>query len=453
MLLDIKKAVAKAVVPPAATATGKPRPTDNYRPIAAIGLAIIFVTFGVFGVWAAFAPLGSAVIGHGSIAVESNRKTIQHLEGGIVRRILVREGDRVRAGQTLFELDPIQPKANVEIIRNQLFTFLARADRLTAERDHLAEPRFSPEVVAQISDPVVRQAVDDERRQFMERQANLAGQVEILNSRAGQYREQISGIDRQRAGMDEQIVLLNDELSGLNELYKQDLVPKPRLLALERERASLQSQIGRAMGEKAQALKAVGETALQARQLRQQQDQEIAKELADIQAQTTDLREKYTVAQDIAKRINVTSPVDGTAQSLRVFTEGAVIRSAEPMVDIVPLRRDFVINAQFSPNDVDSIHPGDKAEIRFPSFHSRTLPVIQGQVHSVSSDRLVDEATHTPYFLVILHLQERALPGELRGKLVAGMPAEVVVPTGDRSMLDYLFNPLTNALRKTMREK
>jgi HlyD family type I secretion membrane fusion protein len=172
-----------------------------------------------------------------------------------------------------------------------------------------------------------------------------------------------------------------------------------------------------------------------------------------VQAQLADMRSKYTVAQDIAKRISVPSPVDGTAQNLRVFTEGAVVRTAEPLVDIVPEHGDFVINAQFSPNDVDSVRQGAKAELRFSSFHSRTIPVIQGRVASVSTDRLVDEATHAPYFLAIVRIRDGDLPPEVRGKLVAGMPAEVVVPTGDRTLLQYLFNPLTNALRKTMREK
>jgi HlyD family type I secretion membrane fusion protein len=172
-----------------------------------------------------------------------------------------------------------------------------------------------------------------------------------------------------------------------------------------------------------------------------------------VQAQTTDLRQKYTVAQDIAHRINLISPVDGTAQNLRIFTEGAVVRTAEPLVDIVPSKGDLVINAQFSPNDVDTIRAGARAELRFPSFHSRTVPVIQGRVSSISHDRLVDEATHTPYFLVIVRIQEADLPLEVRGKLTPGLPAEVVLPTGDRTLLEYLFNPLTNALRKTMRER
>lgn len=438
---------------PAVAPVGVRRPSSDYRRIAMIGLALILFTFGILGGWAAFAPLGSAVIGHGVIAVESNRQTIQHLEGGIVRKILVREGDPVRAGQVLFELDPVQPSANVEITRNQLFTLLARADRLSAERDHLGAVRFSPEVLAKQNDPIVAKAIEDELRQFQERRASVAGQVAILESRAGQYREQIGGIDAQLAGMRDQVKLLDDELQGLTELYQKDLVPKPRLLAVQRERANVQSSIGRLIGEKAQAQKAVGEATLQARQTRQQFDQEAVKELADIQAQTADLREKYTVAEDVAKRISVTSPVTGTAQNLHVFTEGAVVRSAEPLVDIVPSHGDFVIHAQFSPNDVDSLHPGMKAELRFPAFHSRNIPVIDGAVASVSHDRLVDEGTHQPYFLVIIRLHDKNLPQEMRGKLVAGMPAEVVVPTGERTALEYIFNPLTSALRKTGREE
>jgi HlyD family type I secretion membrane fusion protein len=339
------------------------------------------------------------------------------------------------------------------IVRNQLFTLLARADRLQSERDHLSAPRFSTEVLGQLSDPIVAQAVSDEKRQFQERQATIAGQVEILNSRIGQYREQIQGIDLQRASMQEQVGFLNDEISGLTELYKQNLDPKPRLLALERERSQITGEVGKSLSEKAQAQKAIGEASLQAHQIRQQFDQENAKELADIQAQTTDLREKFTVARDVANRINVVSPVSGTAQNLHFFTEGAVVRAAEPLVDIVPDHGAMVIHAQISPNDVDSVHSGMRAELRFPSFHSRTIPVINGVIGTVSQDRLVDEATHTPYFLAIITINDTDLPVELRGRLKPGLPAEIVVPTGARTALEYIFNPLSNALHKTMREK
>ncbi|WP_375267701.1 HlyD family type I secretion periplasmic adaptor subunit [Phenylobacterium sp.] len=428
------------------------RPSSDYRKVAAIGLAVVAITFGVFGIWAAFAPLGSAVIGHGTITVETNRKTIQHLEGGILRKILVREGDEVEAGQVLFELDPVQTTANVEIARNQLYTLLARGDRLVAERDGLRSVNFSPELVAQ-TDPAARQAMRDELLQFQERRSTLLGQVAILRARAEQYQEQIKGIDRQQAGMEEQIELIDEELEGLRELYEKQLVPRPRVLALERERAQIQSQIGRAIGERAQAEKAIGEARLQAEQIDKQFQEDVAKELADTKVRLAEIREKYTVARDVAERIRITSPVTGTAQNLRVFTEGAVIRPAEPLIDIVPEEGGFQIQAQFSPADVDNIHPGMDAELRFPSFHARNIPLIEGKIATVSRDRLVDEGSKTPYFLVTVDLREADLPESLRGQLVAGMPAEVVVPTGDRTLLQYLFDPLTKALRKSLREE
>jgi len=429
------------------------RPSDNYQSLARIGFWLIFITFGVLGAWAAFAPLSSAVIGQGTLTTENSRKTIQHLEGGMIRKILVHEGDHVQAGQVLFELNSVQANAGLEIVRNQLFTLLARADRLGSERKRLAGVRFSREVTGELGDPVVRQAVEDEKRQFEERRATVTGQVEILEARTGQYREQIEGIDQQRASMEEQVGYLNEELDGLNQLYAKDLVPKSRLLALEGQRSQIKGGIGRALAEKAQAQKAIGEASLQARQIRQQFDQEIAKDLADIQAQTTDLREKYTVAADTAKRVNIVSPVSGTAQSLRFFTEGAVVRPAEPLIDIAPDKDAMVIHAQFSPSDVESVRPGMVAELRFSSFHERNIPVVRGRIYSVSRDRLVDEATHTPYFLAIINIKDSDIPRNLKDKLHAGLPADVVVPTGGRSALEYMFNPLTNALHKTMREK
>jgi len=396
------------------------RPSDNYQRLARIGFGLIFVTFGVLGLRAAFAPLSSAVIGQGVLTTENNRKTIQHLEGGMIRKIMVRDGDRVQAGQVLFELDPLQANAGLEIVRNQLFTLLARADRLNSERNHYSSVRFSPEVVAQLGDPVVRQAVEDEKRQFQERLGTVTGQVEILDARVGQYREQIAGVEKQRASMTRQVDLYTEELVGLNELYAKNLVPKPRILALENQREQILGGIGRAQSEIAQTQKAIGEAALQSRQIRQQFDQDIAKELADIQVQTTDLREKYTVAADMARRIKIVSPVSGTAQNLKFFTEGAVVRPAEPMVEIAPDKGDMVIHAQFSPTDVDSVHPGMEAELRFSSFHDRSIPIVKGKVGSVSQDRLVDEATRMPYFLVIVNIKDFRHAGRVEAAAEGG---------------------------------
>lgn len=432
---------------------GLQRPDPDYRRVAVIGLAIIAVTFGVFGLWAAFAPLSSAVVAPGVVTTEFNRQTVQHLEGGIVRKILVHEGDHVAKGQVLFELDPVQAQATLGITRNQLFSLLAKRDRLVAERDNRPALVFSPEVQQASADPSVAQAMADEQKQFVERRATLQGQVAILEARVSEFRSEMQGLDTERASMEQQVKYLNEEISGLEDLYKQDLVPKPRLLAVQRERSQLQGQIGRSLADKARSEKSIGETQLQIQELRQQMFQDVSKELTEVQTQTADVRPRYAVAQDQAKRIVIAAPMSGVAQNLRVFTEGAVIGPGAPLVEIAPDQGQMIIEARVSPNDVDSVHAGQKTEVRFSTFHSRTIPVIKGVVHSVSQDRIVDEASKSAYYMAVVYVPPENLPRELQGKLRAGLPAEVIIPTGARSALEYIWQPLTNALQKTMRER
>jgi HlyD family type I secretion membrane fusion protein len=429
------------------------RPSSDTRRVVAIGVAIIAITFGILGLWAALVPLGSAVIGHGSVAVQSNRQTIQHFEGGIVSKILVHEGDHVNAGQVLFELSPVQADAALASARNQLFSLLAKADRLSAERDGRAQISFSPEVRAQAGDPLVQRAMGDETTEFDARRANLADQVAVLNARIAELKTQISGIDVQRQGMQQQVAYLDDEIGGLTQLYQKDLVPKPRILALERDRAQLKGQIGGSIADKARAQESIGETTQQINQLREQFFTEVSKDLSDTQTQIADVRQKYAVAQDAASRVNVTAPMSGVIQNLKVFTVGGVVRPGEPMVDIAPDKGAMIIEARFSPNDVDSIHAGQTVQVRFSTFHSRTIPIINGTIRSVSQDRLVDEMAKTSYYMAIVDVPEGNLPAELKGKLRAGMPVEVIAPTGQRTALQYIFRPLSNALTGAMREK
>lgn len=428
------------------------RPSGDYRRVALVGWVIIVATFGLIGLWAALAPLGSAVIGHGVVEIDSNRQTVQHFEGGLVRRILVHEGDKVRAGQVLFELSPVQADATLESARNQLFSLLAKADRLAAERDGRGTVTFSPEVEAQNADPVVARAITDEQQQFQERRATVESQVAVLNERISEYKTAIEGIDKERDSMQQQVSLLDDEIGGLDELYKKNLVPRPRLLALQRERAQLEGQIGRSISERAKTQESIGETELQIRQVRQQFFEEVSKEISDVQTQSADLRQRYTVAEDAARRVTITAPMSGTAQNLRLFTVGGVVRPGDPLVEIAPDHGRMMIEARFSPNDIDSVHQGQRAQLRFSTFHSRTIPVIQGTIKSVSQDRLVDESTHLPYYLAIVDVGAVRLPPELAGKLKAGLPAEVVVPTGTRTALQYIFGPLSNSLNGAMRE-
>jgi HlyD family type I secretion membrane fusion protein len=429
------------------------RPTDNYKGVARIGYGVILVTFvGLLG-WAALAPLDSAVIANGVISAEGNRKTIQHLEGGILRRILVHEGDKVKAGQLLFELDPTQANAAVGITRNQYVSLRAMEARLLAERDQRPSISFPADLLSQRSDPDVSRAIADETSQFQERRATFSGQVDLMNAQRDQYQSEIEGIDRQTQGLKDQLGFIEDELGDLRKIYDKGLVPRPRLLALEREQANLSGSIGRLVADRSKVVQGIGETQLKIRQIKQQFYQEVSQNIAETRQKLAEVTEKEVVASDAQRRINIVSPVNGTAQNLRFFTEGAVVRPAEPMIDIAPNDEAFVIQAHFAPTDVDNVHAGMTTEVRLPAFHSRHMPILNGKIESISSDRIADPENKTAYFLGIIKVDVKQLPPEFRGKVTAGMPAQVIVPTGERTVLQYLFSPLRDTLRTTMREE
>ena len=429
------------------------RPTDNYNGVARIGYAIIAFTFvGLLG-WAAFAPLDSAVTANGVISAEGNRKTIQHLEGGMLRKILVHEGQKVTAGQVLFELDPTQANAAAGITKNQYVALKAMEARLLAERDQRPTIGFPAELTSERNDPMVARAISDEQAQFLERRQTLQGQTDLMNAQRDQYQSEIDGIDRQTQGLKDQLGYINDELGDLRKIYDKGLVPRPRLLALEREQANLSGSIGRLTADRAKAVQGASETQLKIRQIRQQFFEEVSQAITETRVKLAEVTEKEVVASDAQRRINIVSPVSGTAQNLRFFTEGAVIRPAEPMLDIAPDNEAFVIQAHFAPTDVDNVHIGMLTEVRLPAFHSRKIPILNGKIVSLSRDRLSDQEGKNVYFLGIVHVDLKQLPPEFRTKVTAGMPAQVVVPTGERTVLQYLFSPLRDTLRTTMREE
>jgi HlyD family type I secretion membrane fusion protein len=436
-----------------AMATTPRQTSDDPRVFALIGYAIIIFSFVILGGWAALAPLGSAVVASGFVNTEGNKKTVQHLEGGIVKEILIREGDHVVAGQILMRLDETQPKANAEIARNQLYAAVARDTRLAAELDGSTEVQFPDELTSVVGDPIVAKAMDDQRSQFKERRATLDGQISILRSKGDQLRQEIEGIDRQRAGNEEQVRFIKDELEGVRGLYDKSLVPKTRWLALERERARLEGEIGRAIAEHAKAEKSMGETELQIQQAKQQFQETSGKDLVDTREKLRDLRSKFVVAEDVLRRLEVVAPVTGRVQNLKVFTIGAVIRQGEALLEIGPDQDKLIVQAHISTLDIEGVAVGNIAEVRFPAFHDRALPMIGGKIISISQDRLLDEATKQPYYLALIDVPEENIPEHYRGTLSSGMNAEVIMPTRQRTALEYLIEPLRNRMRTAFRER
>lgn len=429
------------------------RSSSEWRPVAFAGYTLIAMTFGVAGVWAAVAKLDKAVIATGFVETETNRKTVQHLEGGIVRQILIKEGDHVTEGQVLFRLEQVQAEANNESLSNQLDSALALEARLVAERDGAQEISWPKEFKDRLVEPTLSHTLDDQIHQFEERRGSLEGQKNVIESRIVQLHKEIDGISIEKTSTESQTTYINQELVGLRELAGKNLVPVTRVYAMERERTRLEGSVGRAVADIAKAESSIDEMNIQIQELTQKFQEEVASSLLDARQKIADLRERLSVSQDVVNRLAITAPRAGMVQNLKVFTIGQVLRGGEPLLDIVPDNDALVVHAEFSTTDIDNVFAGMTSEVRFPAFHSRTIPVMLGKIESISHDRLLDESTHQYYYLGLVSLNRADIPDEYRSRVRAGMPAEIIVSSGERTVLNYLVGPLSSSLRKTFREQ
>ncbi len=426
---------------------------SDWRGIAVAGYAVIILTFGVVGVWAAVAKLDKAVVAQGFVAVETNRKSVQHFEGGMVREIFIKEGDHVTKGEVLFSLKKVQAQANNDLVKNQLDSGLALEARLLAERDQKENITWPEEFSGRSAEPLLARIMTDQIHQFQERHTSLEGQVSVLESRIEQLTMGIKGIAIEKDSTEKQVGYINDELVNLRDLGKKQLVPMTRVYAMERERTRLEGVIGHSIADTAKAQSSIGEIKIQIQQLRQKFQEDIASSLLDVRQKIADARERVTVAGDVLNRVEIVAPLDGTVQNLKVFTVGQVLRPAETLLEIVPDEEPLVVNAQFSPNDIDTVYGGQQAEIRFPAFHARDIPLMMGRIESISHDRLMDEQTRQFYFLGVIALGRSDIPEEYRSRIRPGMPAEVIVASGERTVLSYIISPLSESFRKSFRER
>lgn len=457
-LLDAWRGRAR---PPSPTADDRPtankiNPVDavaSWKRPAVIGYAVIILTFGVVGSWSAYARLDRAVVAQGTVNIDGSRKTVQHLEGGIVNNIRVKEGQDVKEGDVLLRLAPLQAKANADLVRNQLEAGLVLEARLSAELNRRSEIVFPAEIEDRLKvSPELAKVVEDQKVQFRERRGSLDGQVALYESKIAQLQTEIGGLEVEKNSTEKQVGYINEELVGLRELREKNLIPVSRALAMERERTRLEGVVGRAVADNAKAQNGISEARLQITQLKQKLQEEVSAQLLEARQKINDLREKASVANDILSRQDILAPTSGTVQNLKVFTMGQVIRPGEPMMEIVPANEKLVIHAQLPTVEIEHIQEGLTAEIRFPAFHSRRIPVILGKLDSVSRDRFVDEATKQPYFLGIVSLDKVSVPEEYRGKIIAGMPAEIIIPTGERTAFSYMVSPLMDSMRRGFRE-
>jgi HlyD family secretion protein len=434
------------------TISGRPIPSDWKRP-ARFGYAVIILTFAVGGGWAATAQLGSAVVAPAVVAIETNIKVVQHLEGGIIGETLVRENQHVDQGQVVLRLSDVQARASLATVTNQLMAARVQEARLIAERDQRLSITLPADIEAKKDDPVVANAMADQTAAFNDRQQSLHGQIGILGSRIKGLNNQIDGLVIQEKSTKEQLVYIEQELVGLRQLLAAQLVPLARVLALERERARLEGVIGQSVAEEAKAQNQIGETKLNIQELLDKFQEEAAAGIVEVRQKIADLREKMASTTDIMHRQDIRAPVSGAVQDLKVYTVGQVIRPGESLMEIVPDESKLVVNARFATTDIDRVHRARQVEVRFPSFHARTTPVILGELASVSEDRLTDEATHQEYYLGVIAVDKLQIPEELRDRLRPGMPAEIIAPIGERTVFSYLISPLMESWHHSMREE
>ena len=428
--------------------------------IVLIGLGMILLAFGGVGIWAATAPLDSASRAPGTVTVESERKIVNHLDGGVVERIAVEEGDRVREGELLIQLDPTEARARTDSVRHQLDSALARRARLLAERDGLPAISFPAELVDRRNESqTVREAIDGERQQFRERRQSVEGRIAVQREKIEQLRDEIAGLKAERSAAERQVEILREELVDLRQLSDKGFFPKSRILERERELARLEGQIGSIDARIARTRKSISEARLQIEQVRQEFNEKVVTELRKVEDQIAKLREELTIAGAKLKRTDITAPQSGVIHDLRVNTIGAAIQPGKPLMNVIPVEDKLVIEAEVAPQDIDVVSEGQSANVRMTALQSRTTPVLKGRVVRVSADRITRESNGAgstqsrSFYKARVEISGEELKKLGGQKLKNGMPAEVMINTGERTVLDYIVKPLTDAMSRGFIEK
>lgn len=417
--------------------------------MVAASVAILLTGVGILG---AKTDLSGAVVASGSLVVESNVKKVQHPVGGTVGELLVKDGTRVEAGDTLLRLDETVARSNLSALANSLWELRARGARLEAERDAASELNFPSDLLqAAADDPAIGHIVDGERNLFGLRREALVGQKTQLHERVSQLQEEIKGLTEQADAKTEEIRLVQVELGGVRELWEKRLIPIARLTALERDAARLKGERGQLVASTAQAKGKISELEVQTLQVDQNMRSDVGKEMADIRAKSAELIERKIAAQDLLTKLDIRSPQRGVVQDLSVHARGSVVGPAETIMTIVPEADALVVEVHIAPQDIDQVRLEQPAVLRFPNFNQRVTPELDGNVMRISPDVTKDAKTGLAYYLARVRIASHTLTEEM--KFVPGMPVDVFIRTADRTLLSYLMKPLTDQAARAFREK
>jgi len=422
---------------------------ESIRPPLVAGIVVIVVFFGGFGSWAAVAPLQSAAVAPGVLNVESRRKTIQHLEGGIVADIMVAEGDSVTAGQPLIRLDPIQARSLLTQLRIRFQTLRAQEARLTAERDGHDKVDFDYDR----DNAEIASAVAGEIRIFEARLKAMQSEQAILNNRIAQFREEMTGLDGQIRAQTVQLGLIDQELKAQEKMFERKLVSMQRVIELKRERSEIVGDRNQQQAAIARIKQSIAEEKLKILDIRTSQSNEVVSQLREVETSLSDVIERLRAAEDVVERTTLLAPLDGVIVNLQIHTVGGVVGPGDELMDIVPAREALVVDARVNPSDIDSVSPGQSAQVVLTAFSSRTVKPLDGTVQSVSADRLTDARTDEPYYLARVSLTPAELAERADLELSAGMQADVMIITGEQTAIEYIFAPVERSFYRAMREQ
>jgi len=428
-------------------------PNDSARGAIITGIGILLVFFGGFGAWAVTAPLNGAVVANAVVKVEGNRKSVQDLDGGIVKQLRVHEGDRVAKGDVLLVLDDTDARADVQVLAEQETLFRALVARLEAERDGRDTVTFPPDLDSRRDDPSVAATIAGQITEFQDRRTALSGQKAVLDRRIAQLREQITGDQAQRTAYQQQLNSIVGEKASLQDLLDKELITRDRMLSLDRAESGIRGQIAEIDAAIAKANQAAGEIADQIAQLGKDRAAQISSDLRDANAKLLDVEPRLRAARAALERTIVRAPYAGTVVGLDVFSVGAVIARGERILDIVPDATGLIVEAQISVGDIANLHPGMPAEVHFTAYDQRVTPTIRGTVEHISADRLTDQRTGLAYYLATVAVDPTELAASPEIRLYPGMPATVMITTEKRTALDYLVGPLAASFDRAFRER
>lgn len=416
-----------------------------------VGLATLAVALGGFGLWASLAPLNAAAVAHGEVKVENYRKTVQHMEGGMVRSIEVRDGTEVALGQPLMVLDDTAIRARHQQLLSQYWDALAAKARLAAERDGASAVDFAAWLPKR-DHPRIAEVTRAQTNLFRARKATLDGQVAVLKKRLVLYDREADALMAEQRSKDRQLVLVREEVETTAMLVRKGLGRKPRLLALQRDAERLQGERDDYTARIARLRQAQASTELEIANVSYQHLDKVATELREVEATIRDVEQQLTAAEDSLKRMVVRAPQAGVVVGLKIHTKGAVLKPGDEVMDIVPRNETLIVEAKIPPEDIDRVIPGREAQIRFRTFMRGLTPPADGTVTQVSADLFHEERTGQPYYLARIAFDPESLK-KLPGPLTPGMQTDVLITTGERTALEYMIEPLVRRMTMAMREK